>query len=65
MSDDVPFDETAACGACGRFGAYCFGEERLCADCYEQRGSCCPEFGADDLWKFEERDEAPGTAGKP
>lgn len=45
----VRFDENAVCDRCGRFGAYEFDGQHLCADCYEQQGSCCPEFGADDL----------------
>jgi hypothetical protein len=45
----VRFDEDAVCDRCGRFGAYEFDGQHLCADCYEQQGSCCPEFGADDL----------------
>jgi hypothetical protein len=54
MSDEVKFDEKAVCEVCGRFGAYLFDGERLCAECYEGRGSCCPEFGKDDLWRFDE-----------
>jgi len=54
MSNDVRFNENAVCDACGRFGAHEFGDERLCAECYEKRGSCCPEFGADDLWRHRE-----------
>lgn len=29
------------CHACGKFGAYAFDGEALCADCYQARGSCC------------------------
>jgi hypothetical protein len=45
------YDEAAACERCGKFGAFDVGERWLCATCYEESGSCCPEFGADDLWK--------------
>lgn len=45
MSTGVKFDERATCRRCGRFGAYLFDGARLCGDCYEQHGSCCPEFG--------------------
>lgn len=38
-------NEQLACDACGRFGAIDFGERKLCPDCYEACGSCCPEFG--------------------
>jgi hypothetical protein len=40
----IRFDEEAACEQCGRFGAYQFDGKLLCAECYEQHGSCCPEF---------------------
>ena len=50
MSDAVQFNPNALCERCGRFGAFEFDGQRLCAECYETRGSCCPEFGVDDLW---------------
>ena len=50
-SCSIPFDENAACTSCGKYGAYLLDGQRLCADCYEQRGSCCREFGEDDLWR--------------
>ena len=37
-------DESLVCDVCGRFGAVEFGDRRLCPDCYESFGSCCPEF---------------------
>jgi hypothetical protein len=40
----IRFDENAACEQCGRFGAYLFDGKLLCGECYEQHGSCCPEF---------------------
>ncbi len=43
MSNEVKFDENVPCEICGRFGAYLFDGEHLCADCYETRGSCCQE----------------------
>ncbi len=52
-------DENTPCEVCGRFGAMDLGGQHLCVDCYEARGSCCPEFGADDLWEVEE--EPPET----
>lgn len=27
------------------------GGKTLCLDCYYLAGSCCLEFGADDLWR--------------
>lgn len=55
MSENVKMDEGVVCEICGRFGAYDFNGRRLCAECYESQGSCCPEFGKDDLWQ--ERDD--------
>jgi hypothetical protein len=52
----VCLDENTACDACGRFGAFRFGERTLCQECYEGCGSCCPEFGKDDLWTFPNED---------
>jgi hypothetical protein len=49
MNSAVHFDDNATCTRCGRFGAYVFESEKLCSDCYETRGACCPEFGGDDL----------------
>jgi hypothetical protein len=43
-------NENVACDVCGRVGAYHFGERLLCQGCYAGSGSCCPEFGKDDLW---------------
>jgi hypothetical protein len=50
--NEVRFDENVACEVCGKFGAYQLGDRKLCQDCYEGCGSCCPEFGKDDLWKL-------------
>ncbi len=50
----VRSDENLACEVCGRFGAFRIGDRVLCEDCYEGCGSCCPEFGKDDLWTFSE-----------
>lgn len=43
-------NENVACDVCGRFGAYSIGERLLCQECYIDCGSCCREFGSDDLW---------------
>ncbi len=42
MSDLVP-DPNQPCESCGRFGAFVFGDVRICAECYQERGSCCAE----------------------
>jgi hypothetical protein len=55
--------ENATCDVCGRFGAYQFGNRSLCLDCYTGSGSCCPEFGKDDLWTTQDQpDQARGGA---
>jgi len=48
------FNESTGCDICGRYGTFRFGDRKLCQECYEECGSCCPEFGKDDLWKFED-----------
>lgn len=53
------FDPDTPCSGCGQFGAFVFDGALLCADCYEKRGSCCPEFGADDLWPTETVENKP------
>jgi hypothetical protein len=35
-------DENLTCDECGRYGAIDFGVRKLCPDCYENSGSCCP-----------------------
>lgn len=61
-------EAAAVCDDCGRPGAYRLGDHTLCLDCYSNRGSCCPEFGRDDLWTFPDangRSCAPASpAGK-
>ena len=53
--DAVTFDPDSPCEKCGRFGAYRFSGHTLCEECYEGAGSCCPEFGQDDLWSQREK----------
>jgi ribosomal protein S14 len=43
------------CRRCGKGDAVRFGDQWLCRECFQQYGSCCLEFGGDDLWK--EREE--------
>lgn len=43
------------CDECGAHGAFQFGDVSLCTDCYAGKGSCCPEFGKDDLWRDDGR----------
>ena len=44
-------DANATCDECGTLGAFTFEGVKLCLRCYSEKGSCCPEFGKDDLWK--------------
>jgi hypothetical protein len=39
--EGVTADENAVCEVCGKFGAYKFDDQNLCADCYQEKGSCC------------------------
>jgi hypothetical protein len=45
------------CERCGAPEAMQFGDHWVCEDCYGLRGSCCPEFGADDLWEERQSSE--------
>ncbi len=55
-------EENDTCDCCGRFGAYGFGDRSLCLECYEEAGSCCPEFGSQDLWRFADERNPPHPA---
>jgi hypothetical protein len=57
----VPFEENFPCDRCGQFGSFKFQGASLCQNCYESCGSCCPEFGADDLWTTNKPDEKPSA----
>lgn len=57
MYKPIQYNPDAVCNACGRFGAFDFGDEHLCSDCYAERGSCCLEFGGYDLWNDEDNRE--------
>lgn len=54
MNQPITLNEQFVCESCGRFGAVEIGDHRLCMVCYENCGSCCLEFGGDDLWKVDE-----------
>ncbi|OAI56999.1 hypothetical protein AYO49_00325 [Verrucomicrobiaceae bacterium SCGC AG-212-N21] len=41
---------TLYCEECGKLDAERIGDRVLCLDCYTGCGSCCSEFGKDDLW---------------
>lgn len=40
-----------SCEVCGVPGALKVGDRWLCESCYVEAGSCCPEFGGNDLWE--------------
>jgi hypothetical protein len=50
MSETVKTVDGASCDRCGALSPLDFGDRRLCEECYGVCGSCCLEFGADDLW---------------
>ncbi len=53
-------DEERHCSRCGYFDPEVVsGDLRLCEDCYYLYGSCCMEFGSDDLWA--DRSESPAS----
>ncbi len=63
-SRNHPNAETmAGCQRCGRKESYVFAGKRLCRDCFQLYGSCCLEFGGDDLWK--EREEENEDSESP
>lgn len=45
------------CRYCGRSTTLQFGDTPVCEECYQKAGSCCLEFGDEDLWK--NREEEP------
>lgn len=52
MNNDA---DTLVCEVCGKFDAIQIGDRVLCTDCYQNAGSCCPEFGSFDLWQDDPR----------
>jgi hypothetical protein len=55
MDQALTRDPDARCDRCGAFGTLDFGDRRLCEECCAAFGSCCLEFGADDLWRRDEK----------
>ena len=54
-----PTGTADTCERCGRYGAIQMGDHRLCPDCLDVAGSCCPEFGAWDAWCPESTGSSP------
>lgn len=46
------------CRFCGRPTDIRWGGEAVCEQCYQDAGSCCPEFGGADLWRERGADPA-------
>jgi len=55
-SPETPDEKTAgnSCERCGAIYAVKVCDSWLCENCYVEAGSCCPEFGASDLWDLDE-----------
>ena len=43
---------------CGRPTEILLAGAPICEQCYENAGSCCPEFGSSDLWAEREHESA-------
>jgi hypothetical protein len=39
------------CKFCGNPTSLMIGDMPICENCYNNAGSCCREFGDDDLWR--------------
>lgn len=61
MSTETERLNDKICDRCGRPAAIRIEKEWLCEECYQTHGSCCPEFGGDDLWEEKPRDEPEET----
>ena len=50
------------CQFCGRPTEIVLGGVPVCEECYQNAGSCCLEFGGEDLWAAREEPKgAPGS----
>jgi hypothetical protein len=58
IKPDEKMSQTLFCKHCGAPDAVRLGEDLICLNCYAAAGSCCLEFGGDDLWQESEK-EAP------
>jgi hypothetical protein len=41
MNENTLMQQPSVCEVCGNFEALEFGDRRICADCYQNSGSCC------------------------
>lgn len=56
------------CRFCGKPTTLLVGGAPICEDCCQNAGSCCREFGGDDLWQQrndEESEHGPTGVEKP
>jgi hypothetical protein len=51
------------CRFCGRATEIVVGNMPICEECYERAGSCCLEFGGDDLWQQQQEEATPQDSG--
>lgn len=58
QASTTTLNESVAGDVCEWFGAHRLDERLLCQECYADSGSCCPEFGKDDLWTFDDEDQS-------
>jgi hypothetical protein len=54
-AEQPPGGPAAVCDRCGQPAVVEIEGQSLCEECYQLPGSCCMEFGADDLWKEDQR----------
>lgn len=45
MNSEIKASDDLVCDECGRFGAIEVADRKLCPECYETCGSCCPGLG--------------------
>lgn len=68
MAVESEHEESRSCDRCGGPDALEVGGRSVCEACFALSGSCCLEFGADDLWKDRdgvEENPAEITAAAP
>jgi hypothetical protein len=57
------------CRFCGRPTEIVLDGMPICEECYQKAGSCCVEFGGQDLWRQREHDASddprPGGQSSP
>ena len=53
------------CRFCRRPTEILLGGVPVCEECYQNAGSCCLEFGGDDLWAEREQASAKEAGGIP